>query len=148
MSSPRLRYSVLTSADSALENYLIVTATTYAELHKPSVLLKDFVGTGLRRAQQYLKKIKAPLFNSNSWSFLASSDFSSFNLRLAGISRSPHSLARLVNQVDRCNLRLPPRKRKANRVAEATRVVSLASQQEQDMSRSERLNKFRMCVLL
>jgi hypothetical protein len=66
-----LRYSVLTRADSALENYLVSTAVTFAELHKPSVVLKDFVGTGFRRAQQYLKKVAGVQFPEDAPEWVA-----------------------------------------------------------------------------
>lgn len=51
------RYSVITAADSALEIFLTDTCNSYAKLTQASLRLDDLAGKGLRRAQQYLKKV-------------------------------------------------------------------------------------------
>ena len=60
-----LRYSVLTAADSVLEHYLTATCRMFAELRKMSIEVNDLAGSGVRRAQNYLKKVACMQFPDN-----------------------------------------------------------------------------------
>ncbi len=65
-----LRYSVLTSADIALESYLNGTCATWAELTGARVGLRDLRGTGIYRARAYLKKVAGVPFPDQTGSWL------------------------------------------------------------------------------
>ena len=60
-----LRYAVLTAADTASEAFLNTTCEAYAEVSGSRVRFKDLNGTGIRRAQDYLKKVAGVPFPDN-----------------------------------------------------------------------------------
>jgi len=66
-----LRHSILTAANSALEQYLNETCRAHAEVTKTRLDVADLAGTGLRQAQVYLKKVGGMIFPDHDESWVA-----------------------------------------------------------------------------